>query len=487
MAHQPTNSDPGGGAERRSAPRVPIDLVIELYDESGNLLRGVGHLMDLSSSGARLRTQLLMSHQAEVRLHLRLGRGLLLQLEAKVVWRKDSGNEKHYGVELIRVSDEQKQGISNLLSKGGTIDMKETAKRSEGSSPRRGYNVGLIPGDGVGPECIAEGLKVLSAVEARFHFRIDWARYPYSGAHYLKTGEVLPDSALDEFRKLNAIYLGAVGHPDVKPGILEQGILLKTRFTLDQYINLRPVVLYPGVETPLKDRRPEEIDMVFIRENTEGPYVGMGGVFKKGTSDEVAIQEDINTRKGVERCVRFAYDYCVRRNKRKHLTLVDKANVLTYAHDLWRRTFAQLSKSYPEVKTDCHYVDACAMYMVKDPAMYDVIVTNNMFGDILTDLGAILQGGLGVAAGGNINPQGVSMFEPIHGSAPKFAGQGTINPIAAISSAGMMLEFIGETDAAEAIDQAIRKVLQSGVVRSMDVGKMGMTTAQVGDLIAKAI
>jgi 3-isopropylmalate dehydrogenase len=297
----------------------------------------------------------------------------------------------------------------------------------------------------------------------------------------------LPDSALEEFKKLDALYLGAIGHPEVKPGILEQGILLKIRFRLDQYINLRPVKLYPNVWTPIKDKGPEDIDFVVVRENTEGLYVGAGGFLRKGTPDEVAIQESISTRKGVERCVRFAFEYARKRNKRKKLTLCGKTNVLTFAFDLWERTFREVAKDYPDVETDYAHVDATTMWMVKNPEWFDVIVTDNMFGDIITDLGAMIQGGMGIAAGGNINPQGVSMFEPIGGSAPKYTGMNVINPLAAICAMGMLLETIGEVSASQMLENAVIKALESGKIKSMSAGKMGLSTQEVGDLVASLV
>ncbi|MEK7267434.1 MAG: 3-isopropylmalate dehydrogenase, partial [Nitrospirota bacterium] len=322
----------------------------------------------------------------------------------------------------------------------------------------KAYNIAVIPGDGTGPEVIAEGIKVLNAAEEKFGFKLNLTYYDFGGDRYLKTGEVLPENAVSELKKHNAIYLGAIGHPDVKPGILEKGILLKLRFELDQYINLRPVKLYPGVDCPLKDKKPEDIDFVVVRENTEGLYAGAGGVLKKGTADEVAVQESINTRKGVERCIRYAFEYCRKRNKIKKLTLCGKTNVLTFAFDLWERTFYEVAKEYPDIKVDYAHVDAITMWFVKNPEWFDVIVTDNMFGDIITDLGAMIQGGMGIAAGGNINPKGVSMFEPIGGSAPKYKGKNVINPLAAICAAGMMLEHLGEEKAGKTIEKAVMKV-----------------------------
>ncbi len=297
---------------------------------------------------------------------------------------------------------------------------------------------------------------------------------------------MLPENAVEEMKKYDAIYLGAIGHPDVKPGILEKGILLALRFGLDQYINLRPVKLYPGVETPLKDKGPEDIDYVVVRENTEGLYAGAGGVLKKGTPDEVAVQESINTRKGVERCIRYAFEYCRKRNKKKKVTLCGKTNVLTYAFDLWERTFYEVAKDYPDIATDYAHVDATTMWMVKNPEWFDVIVTDNMFGDIITDLGAMTQGGMGIAAGGNINPNGVSMFEPIGGSAPKYTGQNVINPLAAIGALQMMLETLGEQKAADLVDKAIAYVT-GNKLKSLSAGKMGYTTSEVGDMVAEFV
>jgi len=349
------------------------------------------------------------------------------------------------------------------------------------------YKIAILPGDGIGPEVSNEGLKVMKAVAEKIGFDYETIFYDFGGERYLaKGGDPLPDSALTEFKEMDAIYLGAVGHPDVKPGVLEHGILLKMRFSLDLYINLRPVKLYPGVWTPIKDKGPEDIDFVVVRENTEDLYVGMGGFFKKGTPDEVAIQQSVNTRKGVERCIRFAYDLTMKR-KRKKLTLCDKANVLTYAHDLWRRVFNEVGEEYPDVEKDFAFVDATTMWMVKNPEWFDVIVTCNMFGDIITDLGAMIQGGMGVAASGNINPNSVSMFEPIHGSAPKYKGTNTANPIAAICAVGMMLDYLGEKKGSELVEIAVINALSSGKIKDLSAGKMGMTTSEVGDFISSLI
>ena len=348
------------------------------------------------------------------------------------------------------------------------------------------YDIGVIPGDGTGPEVVAESIKVLEAAAKKFGFAMKLEELDFSGERYLKTGVVLTEEDIEKARSKQAILLGAIGHPDVKPGILEKGVLLKLRFTLDQYINLRPVKLYEGVETPLKDKGPADIDFVVVRENTEGLYTGSGGFLKKDTPDEIAIQESINTRKGVERCLRFAFDLTRKRGGKKKLTLCGKTNVLTYAFDLWERTFYELAKSYPDVQTDYAHVDATCMWMVKNPEYFDVIVTDNMFGDIITDLGAVIQGGMGIAAGGNINPEGVSMYEPIGGSAPKYTGKNIINPLAAIAAGQMMLDQLGETAAADAIEKAIMQAVKKEI-KSMSAGKMGMGTREVGDLIAGSL
>ncbi len=351
-------------------------------------------------------------------------------------------------------------------------------------------NIAVIPGDGTGPEVVAEALKVLQAVSTLESFAYTVQEYDFGGARYLRTGEILPEGALEQLRACDAILLGAVGHPDVPPGVLEKGLLLQLRFQLDQYINLRPVKLYPGVETPLAGKGPEDIDFVVVRENTEDMYCGVGGFLKKGTPDEVATQTAIYTRKGCERCIRWAFEYTRKRNnpKGKRLTLVAKTNVLTYGHDLWDRTFRDVAREYDDVQADYNHVDACCMWMVKNPEAYDVIVTTNMFGDIITDLGAILQGGMGVAAGGNINPDpgGCSMFEPMGGSAPKYTGLQVINPIAAISAVAMLLEHTGLPAAGARVLRAIQQVTGTKM-KSQSAGKMGYSTAEIGDLVADAL
>ena len=348
------------------------------------------------------------------------------------------------------------------------------------------YKLAVIPGDGTGPEVICEGLKVLDAIAQQKGFAYETQQFDFGGERYLKTGEVLSDAEVEELRRYDAIYLGAVGHPDIAPGILEKGLLLKLRFDLDQYINLRPVKLYAGVDCPLKDKKPEDIDFVVVRENTEDLYVGVGGVMHKGTPDEIAVQESINTRKGVERCLRYAFDLTRARNKEKKLTLCAKTNVLTFAHDLWWRAFNEVGEEYPDVIRDYAHVDATCMWMVKNPEFFDVIVTTNMFGDIITDLGAMIQGGMGIAAGGNINPGGLSMFEPIGGSAPKYTGKGVINPLAAICALGMLLEALGEKEASATVENAVMSVT-ANKLKSLSAGKMGYSTSEVGDLVVEAL
>ncbi|MDD5120800.1 MAG: 3-isopropylmalate dehydrogenase [Candidatus Omnitrophica bacterium] len=346
------------------------------------------------------------------------------------------------------------------------------------------YKIAVIPGDGTGPEVVNEGLKVLQAASKKFGFKYETKLFDFSGQRYLDTGKLVDDADVAELKKFNAIYLGAVGDPKVKPGIIETGVLLKLRFALDQYINLRPVKLYNSAYCPLKDKKPEDIDFVVVRENSEGLYKGMGEFRDKGSVSEVAIQISYNTRKGVERCIRYAFEYTRKRNKRKKLTLCGKTNVLTYAWDLWQRTFNEVAKEYPDVATDYAHVDATTMWFVKNPEWFDVIVTDNIFGDIITDLGAMIQGGMGIAAGGNINPEGVSMFEPIGGSAPKYTGKNVINPLAAICACSMMLENLGEAQAAKDIEDVVIKLVNKDL-KSLAAGKMGYSTAEVGDLVVK--
>ena len=348
------------------------------------------------------------------------------------------------------------------------------------------YRIAVVPGDGTGPEVVREAMKVLEAAASGKGIAYTTETYDLGGDRYLKTGEVLPDSVLEELRGFDAILLGAVGHPDVAPGILEKGLLLRLRFELEQYINLRPVKLYAGVDCPLKDKGPDDVDFVVVRENNEGLYCGAGGFLRKGTKEEVATQEMINTYAGVSRCIRYAFDYTRKRNAEKKLTLCAKTNVLTYAHDLWWRVFNEVGEEYPDIQKDYAHVDATCMWMVKNPEYFDVIVTCNIFGDIITDLGAMIQGGMGIAAGGNINPDGTSMFEPIGGSAPKYAGKGVINPLAAICAASMMLDYLGETQAAETIENAVQHVT-ANQIQSLAAGRMGHSTSEVGDLVVQAL
>jgi 3-isopropylmalate dehydrogenase len=337
------------------------------------------------------------------------------------------------------------------------------------------HRIAIVPGDGTGPEVVREAVKVLDAAATRFGFKLARTEYDLGGERYRRTGETLPDSVLEELKTHHAILLGAIGHPEVRPGVLEKGILLRLRFELDQYINLRPVRLYPGVETPIKDKGPKEIDYVVVRENSGDIYTGMG----------------CYSRRQVERCLRWAFEYARKHGKKARaagekntLALVGKTNVLTYVFDLWERAFHEIGeRDYPEVAREYYHVEACCMWMVKSPEWFDVLVTGNMFGDIITDLGAMTQGGMGLAAGGNINPQGVSMFEPIGGSAPKYTGQGVINPLAAVCAGMMLLEHLGESKAADAIEAAV-KVVTGTKLKGMAAGRMGYTTSQVGDLVA---
>ena len=327
------------------------------------------------------------------------------------------------------------------------------------------YRIAVIPGDGIGPEVVAIGLQVLEKVAAKHSFRLETKEFPFGGKHYLETGEALSDDSLAELRGFDVILLGAVGSPDVKPGILEQGILLKLRFELDQYINLRPVKLYPGIQTPLKDKTPKDIDYIVVRENTGGLYSGVGGFSMKGSEDEVAVQSMVYNYKQVSRCLKYAFEIASGR-PRKTLALIGKTNVLTYVFDLWERVFHELGdKDFPDIKREYYHVDAACMHMVNAPERFDVMVTTNMFGDIITDLGAITQGGMGMASSGNIDPskRRPSMFEPVHGSAPDIVGQNKANPLATVLTIKMLVEFLGEGAAALDIDRAIAAVVGSNL------------------------
>ena len=351
----------------------------------------------------------------------------------------------------------------------------------------KSYDIAVIGGDGTGPEVVRESIKVLDAAGAKFDFKLNYTDFDFGGDRYLRTNEALPDSAADDLRNFPAILLGAIGHPDVKPGILEKGILLRLRFELEQYVNLRPVRLYDERFCPLKDKKPEHVDFVVVRENNEGLYTGSGGFVFKDTPHEVAVQESINTRRGVERCLRFAFEYTRRRNKENKLTLCGKTNVLTYAFDLWERAFNEIGDNdFTDIKRDYAHVDATTMWFVKNPEWFDVIMADNMFGDIITDLGAMVQGGMGIAAGGNINPEGTSMFEPIGGSAPKYTGQNVINPLAAICAGQMMLDSLGETEAAKCIEDTVIRVTRENI-KDLGAGRMGYSTTEVGDLVAAGL
>jgi len=350
------------------------------------------------------------------------------------------------------------------------------------------YNIGVIAGDGIGPEVVTEGLKVLRAVQAGCD--VNLVEYPYSGAYYLKTKELVPDRVIEEWRKLDAVFLGAIGHPGVEPGLVERSVIMGLRIGLDLYVNLRPVKLFAEHLCPLKDKTPNDVDFVVIRENTEDAYAGVGGIFRKGTPDEVAIAEMVFTRKGTERIIRYAFELArargqARSGRRPKLTMVDKANAIR-AQDVWTRVFAEVGKEYPDVDQNHLYVDACCMLMVKSPEAFDVVVTTNLFGDIITDLGAMIQGGMGAAASGNIHPGQNGMFEPIHGSAPDIAGQGIASPIGAILSVSMMLDYLGEKQAAEKVERAISALLTSRRIPSVDA-KSGLTTTEIGDRVVREL
>jgi 3-isopropylmalate dehydrogenase len=344
----------------------------------------------------------------------------------------------------------------------------------------RSYRIGVLPGDGTGPEVVREGLKVLGAVRHAEGFQAELVEFDLGGERYLRTGVVLPDDELARLREMDVLYLGAVGDPRIKPGILERDLLLRIRFELDQYVNLRPIIRYPGVPTLVPSHTEDDVNMVVVRENSEGLYTGAGGFHRKGTEHEVAVQESINTRHGVERIVRYAFELAMQPGRRRKVTLVHKTNVLNFAGDLYQRVVDEVATVYPGVETDYAHVDAACIYFLDQPSRFDVIVTDNMFGDILTDLGAMIQGGMGIAAGGNINPQGVSMFEPIGGTAPDHTGKGTINPLAAIGAVQMLLVQVGEAEAARRVSAGVRFACSK--MHSMRAGEMGYSTSEVGDL-----
>ncbi len=369
------------------------------------------------------------------------------------------------------------------------------------------YKVPVIPGDGIGPEIIAEGKKVLEATGDKHGFSIDWIEFPLGAENYLKTGELVSEETLRELSKYRAIYLGAIGDPRIKPGILEKGVLLAMRFYFDQYVNLRPVKLLEGVWTPLKNKGPKDIDFVVVRENTEDFYIGIGSRAKAGhshaefeikralynikfgldidsDSEEIGYQIGEVSKEGCHRVIKYAFDLAMRR--RHQLSSVDKANVLSDIYGFWREIFLDVASGYPSVKTDFNFVDAITMWFVKNPEWFDVIVAPNMFGDIITDLGAMIQGGLGLAPGANLNPEGTSMFEPIHGSAPKYKGQNKVNPIATIWAGALLLDHLGQPKAGEDIVRAIERNLFEGRIKTYDLGGSS-TTSEVGTEIARLV
>jgi len=350
------------------------------------------------------------------------------------------------------------------------------------------YKIGVIPGDGIGPEVMHEALKVLRAVSAQDGFAVELEDYPYSGEYYLKTKELVPERVIDEWRSLDAVLLGAIGHPDVEPGLVERSVILGLRFGLDLYINLRPIKLFAERLCPLKDKGPADIDFTVVRENTEGLYAQIGGHLKKGTEDEVATVTGVYTWKGCTRAIRYAFELAQRRaqqrgpqGRKPQVTLVDKANAIR-PQDIWTRAFAEVATDYPQIETDHAYVDAACMWMIKNPEWFDVVVTPNLFGDIITDLGAMLQGGMGIAASGNLHPGRTSMFEPIHGSAPKHAGKGVACPLGAVLAVSMMLDYLGETDSAARVESSVAGLLASGAIPSVDT-RSGLSTSAVGDML----
>lgn len=346
------------------------------------------------------------------------------------------------------------------------------------------YDIAVIGGDGIGPEVTAEAMKVLDAASEVYGFQLDRTDYPFGSDYYLEHDEIFPDSAFEEVKQKQAIYLGAIGDPRLPVGLIEYGIIAKMRFDLDLFANVRPITLYDERLCPLKDKTPEDVDMVIVRENTEGAYVGMHGFAHKGHENEVATQTMVYTRQGTERVIRYAFELARKRNKRKSVTLIDKANAVR-AQDIWTRTFAEVAEDYPDIKTDHAYIDAACMWMVKNPEWFDVAVTTNLFGDIITDLGAMVQGGMGIAASGNIHPGRVSLFEPIHGSAPKYTGKGVASPVAAIMAASMMLDYLGEKLAAESIDGIVRDLFRSGRLKGVGTGMH--PTSEVGDMVVGEI
>lgn len=347
------------------------------------------------------------------------------------------------------------------------------------------YRIAVIGGDGIGPEVTDQAVKVLDAAASGAAFALDYTHYPHGTDHYLQTGELFPDHVLAEVRARDAVLLGAIGDPRVEPGLVERPIIMGMRFGFDLYVNLRPVKLFAEHLCPIKGKQPKDVDMIVIRENTEDLYAGIGGILKKGTPDEVAIADMVFTRKGCERVIRYAFETARARNGRKKVTLVDKANAIR-AMDIWTRAFAEVGEEYPDIERDHAYIDAACMWMVKNPEWFDVVVVSNIFGDILTDLGAMVQGGMGIAASGNIHPGQVSMFEPIHGSAPKYKGKNVANPLGAIMAGSMMLDYLGEHPAARKIEDAVAGLLRSKQIPSLGADS-GLSTSQVGDMVCKAL
>jgi len=349
----------------------------------------------------------------------------------------------------------------------------------------KSYRIAILPGDGIGPEVTREAIETLRLIAEIRGFSLELTPYPFGAEHYMKTKETFPASALEEMRGQDAILLGAIGDPRLPVGLLERAIISGIRFGLDLYVNLRPIKLFAADLCPLKGKGPEHIDMMVVRENTEDVYAGIGGFLKKGTPDEVAVQEMIFTRKGVERVIRYAFDLARRRAKGRKLTLVDKANAVG-AMDLWTRTFEEVGREYPDITREHAYIDAATMWCVKNPEWFDTVVTSNMFGDILTDLAAMIQGGLGVAASGNLHPGRVSLFEPIHGSAPKHAGKNVASPIGSILAAQMLLSYLGEPEGAELIEESVAELFATGKLRSAGTDS-GVGTREQGEWVRQAV
>ncbi len=346
------------------------------------------------------------------------------------------------------------------------------------------YDIAVIGGDGIGPEVTNEALKVLDAASQVYGFEVTRTEYPFSSEYYLQNDVIFPEEAFEEIKKKDAVYLGAIGDPRLPVGLIEFGIIAKMRFELDLFANVRPIQLYDQRLCPLKDKTPDDVDMVIVRENTEGAYAGMHGFAHKGQALEVATQTMVYTRQGTERVIRYAFELARKRNKRNTVTLIDKANAVR-AQDIWTRTFNEVAEEYPDINTEHAYIDAACMWMVKNPEWFDVAVTPNLFGDIITDLGAMVQGGMGIAASGNIHPGQVSLFEPIHGSAPKHAGKNIASPVAAIMAGSMMLDFLGENEAALGIENAIRELFANDSLKGVGTGTHA--TDEVGSMVIDAL